>query len=216
MLLGDELAVSEGKDSLLRSLVLLDDLSGSSNQTSSSGSDETDLSTSWSISSNGGWVTDVLVVTTTVRMLDWVHCNTSNSWPVVSLGLVLVPGVGSLEEWLLNSLTSSANSNHGSARSWDGLSDTGWESNSGLLTILGVSDDDGGASRGSGEGSSISGLAFAVGDNGSFWESVDWENVSNGEGGCKIIINLIKRRIEKTYLWLQRRRIGQCTFPRRR
>ena len=110
------------------SVVLLNDLSGSSNETSSSGSNETDLSTSGGISSDGRGVTDMLVVTTTMRMLDGVHSNTSNSGPVVSLGSVLEPGVGSLEERLISSLTSGADTNHSSALSKDGLSGSGRKS----------------------------------------------------------------------------------------
>ena len=91
------------------SLVLLENLSTTSDETGSSGGDETDLLTSGFVTSNSGWMTDVLMVTTTVRMLDWVHGNTSNSWPVVSLSLSFVPGSISLQEWLIGSLSTSNN-----------------------------------------------------------------------------------------------------------
>ena len=124
------------------SLVLLENLSTTSDETSSSGSDETALLSSGGISSDGRWVTNMLMVTTTMRMLDWVHCDTSNSWPVLSLSSGLEPGVGSLEEWLVSSLTTSDDTNHGSAGTNDGLSGTGWKSDSSLSTIIGVTNDD--------------------------------------------------------------------------
>ena len=104
------------------SLVLLDDLSSSSDETSSSSGDKTDLLTSGDVSSHGRSVTDMLLVTTTMRMLDWVHCDTSNSWPVLSLTLSLVPGSVGLQEWLVGSLSTGNDTNHSSAGSDDSLS----------------------------------------------------------------------------------------------
>merc|ERR1719502_2004744 len=78
------------------------------------------------------------MVTTTVRMLNWVHGNTSNSWPVVSLSLCLVPSSVGLEQWLVCSLTASAHSNHGSATTNDGLSGSRWKLDPSLLTIIEV------------------------------------------------------------------------------
>ena len=125
----------------------------------------------------------MLMVTTTMRMLDGVHGNTSDNGPVLSLSLGLVPGVGSLEEGLVSSLSTGADSNHSSAGADDGLSGSGRKSDSGLSAVLGVTDDDGGSAGSSGEGASVSDLAFAVGDNGSLGHGVDGENISNGEGG---------------------------------
>ena len=129
-----------------RSLVLLNNLSSSSDETGSSSGDKTALLASGGVSSDCGWVTNMLMVTTTMRMLDWVHSNTSNSWPVLSLSSGLEPGVGGLEEWLVSSLTSSDDSDHSSAGALDGLSGSGWESDSGLSSVIGVTDDDGGGS----------------------------------------------------------------------
>ena len=172
---------------LQSSLVLLDDLSSSSDETSSSSGNKTSFLTSGNISSDSRWMTNMLMVTTTMRMLNWVHCNTSNSWPVVSLSLGLEPGVGSLKKWLIGSLSTGNHANHSSAWSEDGLSGSWWESDSWLLAIIGVTDDNGWGSWGSGEWSSISHFTFAVGDNSSFWHRGNWENVTNWEG-CYLII----------------------------
>jgi len=117
-------------------------LATTTEETGSSGSDETTLLTARGISTGSSGVTNVLMVTTTVRMFDGVHGNTSNTGPVSLLGLSLEVGVVSLQKRLVSSLTTGANTNHSSAVTLDGLSATGRKSNSGLLTILGVTDDD--------------------------------------------------------------------------
>lgn len=128
----------------------------------------------------------MLVVTSSMGMLNGVHGNTSHSWPVVSLCLELVPGVGSLQEGLVGSLATGADADHSSARSLDGLSGSGGESDSGLLEVVGVTDDDGRGSGGSGEGASVTELGLAVGDNGTLGKGVDGKDVSDGEGSCAI------------------------------
>ena len=71
-------------------LLLLKELAASSDLTGSLGGDETTLLTAGSVSSGGRGVTNVLMVTTTVRMLDGVHGDTSYSGPVALLGMSLV------------------------------------------------------------------------------------------------------------------------------
>ena len=63
-------------------LLLEEQLAATSDGTSSLGGDETAFLTAGGVSSCRGWVTDVLMVTTTVGMLDGVHGDTSNSGPV--------------------------------------------------------------------------------------------------------------------------------------
>lgn len=101
-------------------------LLSSSEKTSSSGGDKTDLLTWGSVSGYGSWVTDVLVVTSSVWMVDWVHGNTSNSWPHLSLGLESVMLSTGLQDWLISSLSSSNKSDGGSAVSSNGLSRSRW------------------------------------------------------------------------------------------
>ena len=125
----------------------------------------------------------MLMVTTTVRMLNRVHGNTSNSWPVVSLSLGLEPGVGSLQQWLIGSLSAGNHTNHSSAVSEDGLSGSGWKLDPSLLSIIEVTDDDGGGTGGSGERSSVSEFGLTVGDNSAFWQGVHGDNISNSELG---------------------------------
>lgn len=88
----------------------------------------------------------MLTVTTTMGMVDGVHSNTSNSGPCTSaLCLPSVVGVSSLANGLVGSTTASNDTNHSSAGAWDGGTGAGGKSNSGLLSVIGVTDDDGGA-----------------------------------------------------------------------
>jgi len=128
-------------------------------------------------------VTDVLMVTTTVRMLDGVHGNTSDTGPVALLGVGSVVGLVSLEHGLVGSGATSADTNHSSAATEDGLADAGWESDSGLLAVLGVTDDDGGGARGTGEAATVTELGLDVGDNGTLRHHINGEDVADGQRG---------------------------------
>ena len=57
----------------------------------------------------------MLMVTTTEWMLNWIHSNTTNLWPAVSLDLVFMVGTTSLQEWFINTSTTSDDTNGGTA-----------------------------------------------------------------------------------------------------
>lgn len=168
-----------------RSLLLLlnDGLLSTSDETGSSGGDETTLLSSGGISSHGSGVTNVLMVTTTMRMLDGVHSDTSNSGPVLLLCLGFVVSVDGSQERLITPLSTGDNTNHSSAGSLDGFTNTGRKLDSGLAAIFGVTDDDTGGSGSTGEGTSVSEFGLNVGNNSAFGHRVDGKDVSNLEGG---------------------------------
>lgn len=87
----------------------------SSHSTSTTSGDLTGFRTSRLISSHSTWLTHVLLVTTTVRVINRVHCHTTNSRPFVSLGLVFMPSTTSLQQWLVSSTTTSDDANHSTA-----------------------------------------------------------------------------------------------------
>lgn len=102
-------------------LLNLEILSTTSDETGSSSGHETCLLTAGSVSGDGRGVTDVLLVTTTMRMVDGVHSNTSNSGPGTSaLRLPSVVGVSSLANGLVGSATTGNDTDHSSAGAWDG------------------------------------------------------------------------------------------------
>ena len=122
------------------------------------------------------------MVTTTVGMLDRVHGDTSNSWPVSLLSVGFVVRIISLKKRFVCSLSASDDADHGSAVAEDGLSHTRWHSDTGLLSVLSVSDDDGAGSRCTGETAAVSHLCFDIGDDSSFRHGINWENVADCKG----------------------------------
>ena len=166
-----------------RSLVHLgeSDNTATADDTGSTGGNETSLLTARGVSSDGRGVTDVLMVTTTVRMLDGVHSNTSNSGPVALLGVSLVVGVVGLEDRLVSSGATSDNTNHSSAATNDGLADARWESDSGLLAILGVTDDNSGGAGGTGEAATVTELGLNVGDDGALGHHINGKDIADGQ-----------------------------------
>lgn len=123
----------------------------------------------------------MLLVTTTMGMVNGVHSDTSDTGPSVTLSSVLVVGGTGLKHGLIGSLSTSNNTNHGSAGTKDGLSDTGWESHSGLNTFLGVTNDNSGGTGSSGERASVTVLGLNVGANGTFGHGINWQDVANGK-----------------------------------
>ena len=158
------------------------EFAASSNQTGSSGCNESAFLTSWGVSSHSSWVTNVLMISSSMRMFDGVHSNTSDSGPVLLLRLCFVVGNISLQEGLIGSLTTSDDADHGSAGSLDGFSESRWESHSGSLSVFGVTDDDSGAAGRASDTASISEFGLNVGDDGALGHCVHGKDVSDGEG----------------------------------
>jgi len=169
------------QSSLFSLLFFFDGLLTSSNEPSSSSGDETDFLTMGSISADSRGVTNMLLVTTTMRMVYWVHSHTSNSWPSSALRLVLVVLASCLANWLIGSSSSSTYSNHGSAVTWNGSSATTGKSDSGLSSVIWVTDDDCWCSTGSSKWSSVSSLSFTVWNNGTFRKEVNWQDIADWE-----------------------------------
>jgi len=150
--------------------------------TGSSGGDETDLSSRRSSSSNGRRFTNVLMVTTTVGMLDGVHSHTTNLGPAVSLGLVFVVGVSCLEHRLVETTSSGDDSNASSALTGNNLvSSSGWHFQSGKTLLFQVGKNDGVGSRGSAKLSSVTRLFLDIADVRTFWHISQGHAVSDSE-----------------------------------
>ena len=79
----------------------------------------------------------MLLVTTTMGMVHWVHGDTSHSGPCASsLCLPSVVGVASLADGLVGSATASNDADHCSAVAGDGPPGAGGQSDSGLLAVI--------------------------------------------------------------------------------
>jgi hypothetical protein len=128
-------------------------------------------------------MTNMLVVTTTVRMFDGVHSNTTNLGPAVALGFVLVVGATSLEHRLVNATTTSNNTDGASAGRLNGLLGTRGKTDAGSTGLSVVRDNGSVVTRGTGNSSSVSWLLFQVADEGTFGHRTDGEDVTDLEVG---------------------------------
>jgi len=119
----------------------LDCLLSSSDESSSSGSNKSYFLSSWSESAESRGVSNVLLVSTTMRMVNRVHSNTSNHRPAPTFCFVLVVLVSCFANWFVNSASSSNNANHGSAVTWNASSASTGKSNSGPCSVVSMAND---------------------------------------------------------------------------
>jgi len=124
----------------------------------------------------------MLMVSATEWMLNWIHSNTTNLWPAVSLDLVLVVGTASLQEGFIDTTTTGDNTNGGSASGVKDFLGTGWQLDSGLASIWVVGDDDGRVTGSFCELTTVTNLHFDRTTGSTFWHISDWEHIANVEG----------------------------------
>lgn len=79
------------------------------NTTRPPGGDETNLATSRRSPLDCGRLTNMLMVTTTVGVLNWVHGHTTHLRPAVTLDLVLVVCTAGLQDGLVDTTATSNN-----------------------------------------------------------------------------------------------------------
>jgi hypothetical protein len=144
----------------------------------------------------------MLVVTTTVRMVDGVHSNTTSPGPAVALGSELksrqylskkneqvsgstyfMLGSRGLEERLVCSSTTGNNADHTTRRAGKNLLGTRWELDTGLALIRVVANDSHVVAGGTAERTTVTRLVFDVRKDGTFGDRGEREDVADGESG---------------------------------
>lgn len=136
-----------------------------------------------SVAGDGGSLSDMLVVTTSVGMIDGVHGNTTGLGPHVALGLVLVHSARSLEEGLVGTGTTGNDTDHTTSLGRDDLLGSGGKLDAGLAGI-GVVTNDGNVVTGRpSKRTTITSLLLDIGDNGSLGHGAERENVADGQRG---------------------------------
>jgi len=100
------------------------------------------------------------MVTTTVRMLDGIHSDTTDTGPVLPLGLGFVVGGVGTEERLVAPLSTSSHADHGSAAAEDSLPDARGESDTRLFAVLRMSNHNAGGTGGTGDSATVSELGL--------------------------------------------------------
>lgn len=172
-------------NALVRKYLLLVGLdnAGTAETTSTAGSNETNLLAGRSRPADSGSVTNVLMVTTTMGMLNRVHGNTTDLRPLVALSLVLVESTTSLEHRLLSTTTTSNLANNGTAGAGDNLLGTRGELDTGDAEIRVVGNDDGVVTGSTGKGTTVTGFLLDVADNGTLGHRAEGEDITNVQLG---------------------------------
>ena len=165
------------------------DLLSSTDTAGAAGSDEADLLAGRAVAANSGRVANVLMVTTTVRVLHWVHCHTTNLWPLVTLDSVLVECTASLKERLVCTSTTSDNAYGCTALVAYGLLGSGRKSNASGSLVFIVVHDNCVVTGALGELSTISWLCLNVAHDGTLRHGVKREDIANTELGLLSAVN---------------------------
>jgi len=154
---------------------------GAGESAGSAGGDETDFATGGSVAADGRGHTDVLMVTTTVGMLDRVHGHTANLRPGVPLSLVLEVGPAGLEQRLVDSAATGDDSHHRAVGRRNRLFRTRRQLDFRLVVIRVVGDDGGVVAGSSGQFAAISQLLLQLADDGSLGHGADGHHVADGQ-----------------------------------
>jgi len=149
--------------------------------TSTAGGNKTDLLSRRGVAGNSRGVADVLMVTSSVRVLNGVHGNTANNGPAVALGLVLIVRATGLEHRLLSTTSTSDQTDHSTAVRLDDLLLARGELEDGAVDIGVVADDGGVLSGGASQSSAVTSLLLDVAHNGTFRHEADRQDVSDGQ-----------------------------------
>lgn len=125
-------------------------------------------------------MTNVLMVTTTMWMLYWVHSNTTNLWPGVPLDPVLVICGTSLQERLIRSSTARNDTDHSSAGARNDLPGPAREANASLVSIK-MTDNGDIVTTSTSKLPAITLLRFDVANDGTFRHLGKGHDVPDGE-----------------------------------
>lgn len=156
-------------------------LAATTEETGSAGSNKTDLLSGRSVSGDSRRVTNVLVVTTTVGVIDGVHGNASDTGPSLSLGLILVVGVTGLEHGLIGTATTGDETDNSAASRGQGFLGTRGKTHTSLGTILGLANDDSVAARSTGDLTTVSHMSLNAGCDSTLGDLTEGEDVTGGE-----------------------------------
>jgi len=123
----------------------------------------------------------MLMVTTSVRMVDGIHGNTTSLGPRVALDGILMLGPRCLEERLVWSSTTCNNADHAAHAALQHLLRTGGELDTGLAFVWVVADDSDVVAAGASKSTTVSNLLLNVGYDGTFRDGSEREDVANSQ-----------------------------------
>ena len=123
----------------------------------------------------------MLMVTTTVRVLNGVHRHTTHLGPAVTLDLELVVVGASLEHGLVATSTTRNLTHGGTAAGGDGLLGAGGELDAGETSVGVVGDDDAVLAGSLGEDATVTELRLHVADDSTLGHVANGKNVAHNE-----------------------------------
>jgi len=162
-------------------LLLLFGLDCTSAKTSTTCSDETGLLTRRGVTGDSGSVTNVLMVSSSVGMIEGVHSHTSRLWPAVSLDSVFVESAPSLQKWFVHPSSSCNDPDRSPGLITNRLLRSARQSDPSLSSVGIMPNNSSTRSRSPGQRPSVSNLLLNVTDDGPFWDSGEREDVPDVE-----------------------------------
>jgi hypothetical protein len=131
----------------------------------------------------------MLVVSSSVWMLYWILCHTSDLWPIVTLNSILVVCISSLEEWFIGTSTSCYNTNLSTAYRGYSLLTSRRKTKTGGSLFFVVGNNHSETSGPTSKGSTVSRSSLNIAHNGSFWHRGQRKTVSNGKSCLLSAVN---------------------------
>jgi len=171
------------------SLFFLASLLATLHLTSTASSNETHLGTRRQHTVGSRSVTDVLVVTTTVRVLNGVLSDTSDLGPAVALDPVLMESTSGLEQGLLQTSAASDDTDHGAGSAKDRLLGTRREADASLALLGVVSDHSAVGAGGTSKRGAVTSLVLEVAHDGTFRQVPNGNNVADVERGANTAVH---------------------------
>merc|ERR1711920_77146 len=136
-------------------------LSTTTEDTRTTSSNQANFLSCTRVARNCSWVANVLVVTTTVRVLYWIHRRATYFWPAIPLDPVFVEIVSCFEHRLIHAATASHNANNSTTSRRNRLSCARWHANSGFLHVIRMTDNHARRSRSASNAAAIRSFLFA-------------------------------------------------------
>jgi len=155
--------------------------SASTNETRAASGNETNLLSGNSVALARGSVTNVLMITTTVGMLDGVHRHTTHLGPALALDSVLVVAASCLEHRLVEASASSDDANNGAGVGLKDLLSARGKPDGSLSLFLVVGNDRAVVARGLGDLAAVTSLRLDVANDGTFRHSRKRHHVTDGK-----------------------------------
>ena len=157
------------------------------------GRNETHLASGRTFPSDRTGHANVLVISTTVRMLHRILGHTPNLGPAVAFDGVLVVGASGLEQGLVGAAAASDNANLRADGTGDRLFATTGETQTRRALVFVVCHNHGKGTAAAGKGPAVTEFGFDIADNGAFWDCRQGQDVAYSETGFFAAINELSR-----------------------